>query len=184
VGTTSKKKLSNGLLVFFTIGAGLLLSFASLLPAVYATSELPAPRTLSVFSFILVTSCLYAGLMAGRWLSGRAQASSSFKLGLILCAGLAILFSTTINAKALYDSREIYSSFAQRWDQADAQIRQAKGNGDESVTIPALNVWTGPGGDPTDNPRYWVTACTSRYYDFQVLGPPLEMPQHEALPNE
>jgi hypothetical protein len=46
-----------------------------------------------------------------------------------------------------------------------------------------LNVWTGPGGDPTDNPRYWVTACTSRYYGLQVLGPPLELSSPEIPPN-
>ena len=33
------------------------------------------------------------------------------------------------------------------WDQANAQILQAKTNGESSVTIPALHPWTGPGGD-------------------------------------
>jgi hypothetical protein len=137
-----------------------------------------------VFSFILVASILYAGLMTGRWLSGRNIESANFRWGLIACIAISVLFSTAINAKALYESREIYSSFARRWDQANAQILQAKHNREESVTIPALNVWTGPGGDPTDNPRYWVTACTSRYYDFQVLGPPLNMTEPENRPNE
>jgi hypothetical protein len=89
------------------------------------------------------------------------------------CVGVSIVFSSLMNAKILYDHRDIYISFAHRWDQANAQIMQAKMNGDESVTIPAMNVWTGPGGDPTDNPRYWVTACYSLYYDFQVFGPSL-----------
>ena len=71
----------------------------------------------------------------------------------------------------LYESRDTYISFAQRWDQADALIMQAKTNGDKSVTIPALHVWTGPGGDPTDNPNFWVTRCYSLYYDFPVFGP-------------
>ena len=184
IGTTSNKKLSNGYLILLPVAAGILLSFVSLLPVIYATSELPPPRTLIVFSFLVVAGFLYAGLLAGKWLAGRSTTSAAFKLVLIACTGLLLLFSTVSNAKALYDSREIYRSFAQRWEQADAQIRKARDSGEESVTIPALNVWTGPGGDPTDNPRYWVTACTSRYYGIQVLGPPLDMPQDEAQPNE
>jgi hypothetical protein len=183
LGTRSHRNLPHGSWIFFSILAGLLLSFASLFPAVYATSELPAPRTLSIFSFIIVASFLYAGLLAGKWLAGRALTKSYFNV-LILGVGISILFSTAINAKALYDSRDIYSSFARRWDQADAQIVQARNRGEESVTIPALNVWTGPGGDPTDNPRYWVTACTSRYYDVQVFGPPLDMDHPETQPND
>jgi len=85
--------------------------------------------------------------------------------------GISIVFSTWINAKALYESRDTYISFAERWDQADAQIIGAKLNGDTSVTIAALDPWTGPGGDPTDNPKFWVTHCYSLYYGFPVFGP-------------
>jgi hypothetical protein len=150
-----------------------LLSFLSVVPAVYATSDVPPPRLLILSSFITVASFFYAGLLTGKGISGRVIASTPLRSGLMWCVGISIVFSSLMNAKILYDRREIYSSFAHRWDQADAQILQAKLNGDESVTIPALNVWTGPGGDPTDNPRYWVTACYSLYYDFPVLGPSL-----------
>lgn len=184
LGRTSGKTLSNGYLILLPILAGILLPFVSLLPVIYATSELPPPRTLLIFSFLIVSSFLYAGLLAGKWLAGRGVSSATQRWGLLVCTGLSILLTTTINAKALYDSREIYSSFAGRWDQANAQILQARNSGKESVTIPALNVWTGPGGDPTDNPRYWVTACTSRYYGLQVLGPPLDMSQPETQPSQ
>ena len=184
VGSSAQKKLSGGTWILLPIVAGILLSFTSLLPAVYATSELPAPRTMIVFSFIMVASALYTGLLVGKWLSTRAVAQPRLGSVLLLSTGVLILLSTVINARTLYASREVYSSFAWRWDQANVQILQAKNNGDESVTIPALNVWTGPGGDPTDNPRYWVNACTSRYYGLQVLGPPLDMSEPETQPNQ
>jgi hypothetical protein len=171
LGTESDEKLSNEYWIIIPIVGGFLLSFVSLLPSVYGTAEMAHPRTLIVPSFIIVASLVYAGLLSGKWLPVNIIASSPIKSGLMLCAGISILFSTWINAKALYDSRDIYISFAQRWDQADAQIMQAKTNGDESVTIPALHVWTGPGGDPTDNPNFWVTRCYSLYYDFPVFGP-------------
>jgi hypothetical protein len=173
LGTTSEHKLTNGYLILLSIASGILLSFVSVVPAVYATSDLPPSRLLVISSFIIVASFFYAGLMAGKWIPGNLIASVPVKFGLMWCVGIVIVFSTLVNARILYDHREIYISFAQRWDQADAQIMQAKRNGEESVTIPALNVWTGPGGDPTDNPRYWVTACYRLYYDFPVFGPAL-----------
>ena len=53
----------------------------------------------------------------------------------------------------------------------DAQILQARADNLDTVTIPAMNVWTGGGGDPTDNPRFWVNQCYSLYYGLTVLGP-------------
>jgi len=173
IGTTSDHKRSNGYLILLSIVSGVLLSFISLLPAVYATSDVPPPRLLILSSFIIVASFFYASLMTGKLISRNVIASTPLKSGLVWCVGISIVSSSLMNAKILYDSRDIYISFARRWDQADAQIMQAKLNGDESVTIPAMNVWTGPGGDPTDNPRYWVTACYSLYYDFPVFGPSL-----------
>jgi hypothetical protein len=173
LGTTSDHKLSNGYLIPLSIASGILLSFLSVLPAVYATSDLPPSRLLIISSFIIVASFFYAGLMTGKRISSSVIASTPLKSGLMWCVGISIVLSSLMNAKILYDHRDLYISFAHRWDQADAQIMQAKMNGDESVTIPALNVWTGPGGDPTDNPRYWVTACYSLYYDFPVFGPGL-----------
>jgi hypothetical protein len=173
IGTTSDHKLSNGYLIPLSIASGILLSFISVVPAVYATSDLPPSRLLIISSFIIVASFFYAGLMTGKGISSNVISSTPLKSGLMWCVGISIVLSSLMNAKILYDHRDIYISFAHRWDRADAQIMQAKMNGDESVTIPALNVWTGPGGDPTDNPRYWVTACYSLYYDFPVFGPGL-----------
>lgn len=173
IGTTSDHKFSNGYLIPLSIASGILLSFLSVVPVVYATSDLPPPRLLIISSFIIVASFFYAGLLTGKGISSRVIASTPLKSGLMWCVGISIVLASLMNAKILYDHRDTYISFAHRWDQADAQIIQAKMNGDESVTIPALNVWTGPGGDPTDNPRYWVTACYSLYYDFPVFGPSL-----------
>jgi hypothetical protein len=171
MGTESNEKLSHRYWIIVSILGGILLSFASILPSVYGTSEMAHPRTLIVPSFILAASLVYAGLMTGKWLSGNRAILSPVQSGLMLCVGISIVFSTWINAKALYESRDTYISFAERWDQADAQIIGAKLNGDTSVTIAALDPWTGPGGDPTDNPKFWVTHCYSLYYGFPVFGP-------------
>jgi uncharacterized protein DUF6056 len=171
IGTVSDKKLSNPYWTLAPVSGGVLLSFASILPSVYGTSEMAHPRTLIIPSFIIAVSVFCAGLMSGQWLSRNGAASIAIRSGLMLCVSISIISSTWMNARALYESRDTYISFAQRWDQANVQITQAKLNGDASVTIPALNPWTGPGGDPTDNRNFWVNRCFSLYYNFPVFGP-------------
>jgi hypothetical protein len=129
------------------------------------------PRTLIVPSFILAASAVSAGLMTGQWLSRNGLASTTIQTGLRVSIGVFAIGSALLNASALYESRDIYVSFAQRWDRANAQILQAKASGEQSVTIAALDPWTGPGGDPTDNSKFWVNRCFSLYYDFSVFGP-------------
>ena len=94
----------------------------------------------------------------------------------MLIVMLSILFSTWVNARELYKERDIYISFAQRWDQIDAQIRQAQSNGAESVVIQTSKNWAGL-DEPNDNPKYWVTKCYSLYYNFQVFGSTSSTPQ-------
>jgi hypothetical protein len=171
IGTISDRKLSNPYWILTPILGGVFLSFLSILPSIYGTSEMAHPRTLIVSSFLIAVSVFYAGLLSGQWLSRHGAASVAIQSGLMVCVGIFVIGSAFMNAKALYESRDLYISFAQRWDGANVQILQAKANGEASVTIPALNPWTGPGGDPTDNRNFWVNRCFSLYYDFPVFGP-------------
>ena len=169
IGTGSDQKRSNGYWILLSIAAGIALSFLSILPSIYGTSDMAHPRTLVVSSFIMACSMFYTGLMIGQGLS--RDHAMAMQTGLIVITSVFVIGSALMNAKALYESRDIYISFAQRWDQANSQILQARASGETSVTIAALNPWTGPGGDPTDNPKFWVNRCFSLYYDFPVFGP-------------
>jgi hypothetical protein len=171
IGTGLDQKRSNGYWILLSITAGIALSFLSILPSIYGTSDMAHPRTLIVSSYILAVGVFYAGLLSGQWLSRNGAASTAIQNGLMVCVGLFVIWSALINAQALYQNRDIYISFAQRWDQANVQILQARASGEASVTIAALNPWTGPGGDPTDNRKFWVNRCFSLYYDFPVFGP-------------
>jgi hypothetical protein len=159
----------NGYWILLSITAGIALSFLSILPSIYGTSDMAHPRTLIVSSFIMACSLFYAGLMIGQGLS--RDHAMAMQTGLIAITSVFVIGSALMNAKALYEGRDIYISFAQRWDQANSQILQARASGETSVTIAALNPWTGPGGDPTDNRKFWVNRCFSLYYDFPVFGP-------------
>lgn len=169
LGAQTEQDAKQSWLVPVLFTGALLLSFACVLPAVYATSEPSAPRTMIVAVFILVAGWMAAGfILGGQWTGARAQ---SARLVVLALAVGSIIYATLVHGMALYRDRMVYVEFAQRWQAADAQILQAKARGDESVTIPAMHVWTGPGGDPTDNPKFWVNQCYSLYYGITVLGP-------------
>jgi hypothetical protein len=144
------------------------LSFACFVPGAYATSEATAERTIVIPVFGLVLFLLWAGFLFGQQLS-----RNSLLVGRIIpvLAVIMISYSAVLGFQNVYNTRRIYMDFAQKWDKVDAQILLAKNSGAESVTVPALNVPSGPGGDPIDNPNYWVNQCYSLYYGIQVLGP-------------
>lgn len=155
------------------LALGIFFAFLCFPPAAYGTSEPPPNRVLIISSFMLVVGLLASGYMNGKWFSHRVPANF-IRLtvkGLIFSTIVMMSFSTLITSRALYVSRSIYIEFANLWDQADIQIRRAKENGDESVTIPALDNWAGL-ERPTENERYWPNKCYSAYYGIQIYGPP------------
>ena len=155
--------------------------FASLCfpPAAYGMSQAPPQRVLVISSFILAAGLVASGYSCGNWLSVWLSKDSkkSMTLAMIIAMSFLICFSVWITSRNLYESRGIFLEFAGKWDQADAQILRAKSDGDESVTIPAMDVWTGPGGVPIHKKNNWINQCYSMYYGIQVLGPDPEL-QH------
>jgi len=144
------------------------LSFACFVPGAYATSEATAARTIIIPVFGLTFFLLWAG-----FLFGQQFPMNSLWAGRIISIVVILLvsYSSVLGFQNLYNTRNIYMDFAQRWDQVNAQILSEKERGAESVTIPAMNVPIGPVANPIDNPKYWVNRCYSSYYGIQVLGP-------------
>ena len=158
-----------GLIPAYLLG-GILISLACFPPGVYGYSESPPPRVMIIPIFFLMAGVLGASFLSGIQLAERVGAqrtSSALLTAAVLLTGYAALST----AWSLVQQRHIYTDFARRWDQVDAQILQARADNLDTVTIPAMNVWTGGGGDPTDNPRFWVNQCYSLYYGLTVLGP-------------
>jgi hypothetical protein len=173
IGTESKEKTSWGWSVLPAIVGGIFLAFVSLLPSVYGLSKMPADRTFIVPTYVLVLSLGYSAVIMGKQWSGDPNISASkyMRPGFLLCALILVAFSSWINARILYENRGSYIAFSQQWDQIDAMIKQARSNGEESVTLPPLQNWASL-DQPNQNPKYWVTACYSEYYGIQVYGPP------------
>jgi hypothetical protein len=166
----SKHKFWNILICLVT---GLVFTFLCFLPAAYGLSAKPYERTLIIPAYILVVGLLLASFMWGKWVSSKIEMRRFIHLGFFLTATTLIVLSAVIKSQELYASRHAYIDYARKWDQVDTQIIQTKHSGEELVLIPNMINWAGL-DRPTDNPKFWLTACYTQYYGIQVLGPAWE----------
>ncbi|HLO30599.1 MAG TPA: DUF6056 family protein [Anaerolineales bacterium] len=166
---------SRGWWILSILAAGFILAFGCFLPAVYGTSEAPPERTLIIPAFFLVVCFLISGFLFGEWLGSHRPARFLLSTTLSVAACIAIIFSAWGIFQNLYALRDQHVSFAQRWDQVDAQIKNARDSGLQEIHIPAMENWAGV-EYPTDNPKYWPNICYSKFYDINVFAPPLPQP--------
>lgn len=170
-GMISQRKISSSFQeigLYFLAGFGFL--FASFVPGVYGYVKFPPTRTLITGVFFFTLFMLYTGFLLGNRLSLQ-EISEKMKTTMIILATGLLFFSATMNARSLYETRETYLNFAEKWDQVDAQILQAKQLGEEEITIPGMDNWAKL-DRPNENPKFWATRCYSLYYDIQIYGPP------------
>ncbi len=153
------------------IMGGLILSFICVPPAVYGYAAPPPPRTLSIAAFALVTFWMVASFLIGSWLTRTSRSAVQLEVGLIVLATLLIGVSSALTMAYVNQNQGAYIAYAQKWDAMDAQILQARANHQPFVNIPAMFNWAAL-ERPSDNPKFWATACYSEYYRIQVYGPP------------
>jgi hypothetical protein len=146
-------------------------SFACFPPGVYGYSEPPPARAMIVPVFFLTGFILYASFITGCWFASRYGSQWTSNNALILLPVLLIGFSSTAATRTLFKERQVYINFAEKWDQVDSQIMQAKAQNLEFVNIPAMSNWAGL-DRPNDNRNHSPTLCYSLYYDIQIFGPP------------
>jgi hypothetical protein len=150
---------------------GLLLSFICIPPAVYGYAAPPPPRTLSIAAFALIAFWMNASFLIGSWLVRTLRSSVGMEAMLIVLATLLIGVSSALTMIYVNQNRSTYIAYAQKWDAMDTQILQARANHQVFVNIPAMFNWAAL-ERPSDNPKFWATACYSEYYGIQVYGPP------------
>jgi hypothetical protein len=149
------------------------ITFASIFvcfpPAAYGLSDAPPGRTLMLPTYFFVLGLVAFGFVCGNFLR-KKQTNISLKLVLML-AMIAIAISSSMASINLYRSRSEFIEYAIAWDETDAKIRQAKANGETQVLITIIPNWAAL-DTPNDNPRFWLNACMSSYYDVQILASP------------
>lgn len=179
--------LLGALLLFFTAGAvtpvkrkpqsveiialfalGLLFPFASFPPAAYGMGDFLPERAQTIPIFFLLILILPASFLSGnRW----AVSSRAFPAAVL--AAVLLISSASVNIQQLIESRHIFIEYAERMDKVEQQVLAAKQNGATVFYVPRLGNWART-FDPTDNPKFFTTACISMYYDIQILGPSID----------
>jgi hypothetical protein len=152
------------------------LILGSIIPGVFALSDVPPERAEFIAHWILLATLLCTGVALGsvtkRW-RGVAPgllarlAVSFFVLALVLPWVLKSARSIAVSAR---ESR----LFAADWDTEDAQIRLLKGTGESNIVVP-WNDRIARGGNATNvpwlssDPTYWVNTCEADYYGLRSL---------------
>ncbi len=171
-GTGYKTQLNfRGWIIPALIAGGLITSFVCVPPSVYGYVEAPPPRTLSIAAFGLTAFWMAASFLIGSRLGRISRSSAGMEIGLIVLATLSIGISSILTMSYVSQKRGEYIAYARKWDAMNAQILQARADGQPSVTIPAMISWAGV-EHPNDHKKFWATACYSEYYGIQVYGPP------------
>jgi hypothetical protein len=148
----------------------LFILLASVVPAAYAMSDSIPTRTLIipyffVFCIIIVWSYCAWNLIEQKVSLGKFKAVLTLSIILISINVFRINFKT-------YDRLPAFKQYAGYWKERDAQIRAAKLNGDNQVTVLAPPEEKNPYGleDVTSNPEHWTNKCLFYYYDIKVKG--------------
>ncbi len=155
--------------------AGFILAFGCFPPSAYGMSDVPPDRTLIIAVYFLTVCFALSGYSFGAWLSLLVKAESGFwvSLGFGVSLLVLILFSAFSNGLAQSSSIQQYRDYALNWDRMNTRILLAKTAGESQVIIPIMTNWAGL-DNPSDNPKFWVNVCVSKYYDIHVLTPPIE----------
>jgi hypothetical protein len=173
-GVLDKRGGPTGLLkVFAFIVAGLVFAYLSFLPAAYGISAKPPNRTLIIPTTILIGFFLIAGYFGGKYLAGRIIQRRLVHFVFLIAMTILLVGSATIKASELIKSRYSFIDFARKWDKVDADILRAKQAGDEIIYIPNMDNWAHL-DRPTDNPKFWLTACYTKFYGIEIRGPAWE----------
>jgi len=153
--------------------SGLIFAFLCFLPAAYGIGSKPFGRTLIIPGAMLVASLLVTGFLGGKWLLSKIQNRRLVHLFFFLAATILLGWSAYLQSRDMYNSRQTFLEYARKWDEVDTDIIRAKQAGEEVVYIPSMENWANL-DRPTDNPKFWVTACYTQFYGIQVLGPAWE----------
>jgi len=159
----------HGRKILFLIAGAFLISFSCFPPGVYGYSEPPPDRVLSIAVFVTGIMLMSAGFIAGSFLHGKFLGRTSIKNIFITISIILLYTSSWMNFTSLYAARDTYIEYAKVWDETDAIIRQAKSDGEESVSVIPNASWAGM-DLLNSNPKHWVNECYSFYYGIQVFG--------------
>ena len=146
----------------FLVAFGLI--FLLTVPAIYATSTAPPARVLIIPQFVLVCACVVIGYLAGLYV--RKSAKQPPRLIIALAFGVLLIAGPLLSAGSLIGLSPKLNTYAQEWDQRDAQIRAAAEQGQQTITVAPL---TFDVASLTGLETLATESCAAPYYGVQSL---------------
>jgi len=159
-------------LIFFTPIVGYLLITCSIAPSVYGVSAFPEDRALTIPQFVLTTTIMFWGALAGIALKRSRIEIEKFRkwITVIVCSIMVflLLIGPLLSARDNFARAPTLRAYAERWDERDHEIRDALEGGTKHLVVTALG-FTGGLADIKDDPDYWVNRCFANYYRLEFV---------------
>lgn len=148
---------------------GPLLIFSCFPPAAYGMSDSPPGRTLIISTYMLATLVVFSGYYFGCYISLKKDSTPRYLYFTVnLLIFISLFVSSFIVSKDMYEARHIYVDYAAAWDKTHDTLVLLK-NGAKDVIVPVvIDEWSGV-LRMTDNPRFYVNTCASKYYGFNSI---------------
>jgi len=106
-------------------------------------------------------------IFSGKWIASKNKWTGNLSTIIALLVIALLGFSTLKNAQSLYLARSEYIEYAEKWDEMNSKIIEARTNGEDLVTIPVIRNWANL-NTPNENPNFWATYCISSFYGIDI----------------
>jgi len=123
----------------------------------------PDMRTYVHYHWVVIIGFVFFGLILGGLLVWRVKN----QVALAILFGICLLEPLLV-ANRVYIALPAFRDRAVMWDQREEQILMARANGEQEITVRALDSLAGI-AELSDNSDYWVNNCAERYYGVKSL---------------
>ena len=166
--------MSLGVTLVCVIAVTYLLVVATVAPAFRLLGMAPFDRGWVVAEATVIAAVLFLGFRIGLLLGESLGTSAAVisRKGLLVAATTALVLVaggiTIPGVIAQFDGRERLASYAEAWDERDAEIRAAQRRGERDIEVSALRP---PARllDITSNRSTWSNICIASYYELDSI---------------
>jgi len=160
------------IILFVTLTAFLVIA-SSFAPSAYIERVPPHPRTRIIPRFVLTLALVIVSWMFGALARGFSQSERFHGVAAILFVVMAIYPIRSIFIVSQYIP--IYAARAELWDERESQIETAIADGENIITVKAIDGLPVGGIRDFDakgqgRPGYWINICAARFYNLQEIN--------------
>ncbi len=164
--------LRSRLTIPFFVVAAAAVQLSCFAPAAYGTSDTLPSRTLIIPVFAFVCTVAFFGLLIGQFAAEKIQIRNpkltlALTVGSVALLGSMMILAVSWNSYKTIKLESVLRTYSENWDRLDQNLREAKSQGMDSVSIDPIRNGIGL-TDIGPNPDMWVNQCFKNYYGLTV----------------